>query len=332
MGKLIKILKDRCDKGLPSMLVTIVGGSGSSPRGAGAHMAVGEEGRLAGTIGGGMLEFKATESACFYLKNGEDKLVSYGLTNETAAGLGMVCGGKVDILFTYLPPVPAVRDALEQMGSCLSCQIPGWLILPLKGRIGFLGEEGKLAGLEKAPKIPSDMDKPGILEYGKEKYYIQKIQNTSRVYVFGGGHLAQELVPLLSHLGFRCIVTDDRAEYSSKNLFPDAEEVRTLSYDELYGKFDIQPQDYIIAVTRGHMGDFEVQRFALKTPAYYIGAVGSRSKIAAVNQKLRENGFTDEDISRITAPIGLPIKSEPPAEIAVSIAAQLIEKRADYTG
>ena len=80
------------------------------------------------------------------------------------------------------------------------------------------------------------------------------------------------------------------------------------------------------------MGDFEVQRFALKTPAYYIGAVGSRSKIAAVNQKLRENGFTDEDISRITARMGLPIKSETPAEIAVSIAAQLIEKRADYTG
>lgn len=89
---------------------------------------------------------------------------------------------------------------------------------------------------------------------------------------------------------------------------------------------------YIIAMTRGHLGDLDVQKFAMRTPAYYIGVVGSKSKIKAVNEKLRNAGFSDEDIARITTPIGIKIHSETPAEIAVSIAAQLIEKRAEYKG
>ena len=331
MKNLVKILKERCEKGIPSMLVTIIAGSGSAPRGAGAVMAVGKEGRLAGTIGGGMLEFQATETAREYLKGGRTERIRYMLSKSEAADLEMICGGDLDVLYTYLSPAPDVKEALEQMLFHLNAHIPGGLILPLEGRIGFLGEEGKAAGLEAVPEIPGEMEKPGILKYDGEDYYVQMIKNTSKVYIFGGGHLSQELVPLLSHLGFRCIVTDDREEYSARELFPSAEEVHTLSYDNLDGKFDVQPQDYIIAVTRGHMGDFKVECFALKTPAYYIGVVGSRRKIAAVNQKLKEKGFTEEDIARITAPIGIPIKSETPAEIAVSIAAQLIEKRADHT-
>ena len=330
MNMIAKILRERCEKGQPSMLVTIVEGSGSTPRGTGASMAVGEEGRLYGTIGGGMLEFRAVQTAQEYIKKGHGDFVQYRLTKDDVANLGMICGGDVDVLYTYLPAKPEVMDMLQKMETHLYKYIPGWLILPFNGGIGFLGEEGDLSGLKEAPQIPSDLDKAGIVEWNGEKYYIQEVKNVSRVYVFGGGHLSQELVPLLDHLGFRCIVTDDREEYSSKELFPAAEEVHTMSYTELDGKFDIKPQDYIVVVTRGHMGDFDVQCFALKTPAYYIGVVGSRSKIAAVNEKLRKKGFSDEDIARITTPIGISIKSETPAEIAVSIAAQLIERRASY--
>ena len=137
-------------------------------------------------------------------------------------------------------------------------------------------------------------------------------------------------MPLLAHLGFRCIVTDDRVEFSAKELFPDAEELHTLAYADLGGRFELGPGDYVVILTRGHLGDYEAEKFALKTPAYYIGAVGSRAKIAAVNKKLKDDGFTDADLARLTTPIGIDIKSETPAEIAVSIAAQLIQRRAEY--
>jgi len=331
MKELVKILKERLERGKASMLVTVVEDKGSAPRSAGACMAVGGEGRLTGTIGGGMLEFRAIETARKNLEDGRGELKEYRLTKDEVAGLGMVCGGDVDVLFTYLPPEQAIGEVLAKMEKHLRGHRTGWLLLPLEGGIGFLSEEEGLYGKGSAPdKAQLAGVEAGVLETEGGKCYVQKVMNLSRVYVFGGGHLAQELVPLLSHLGFRCIVTDDREEYSTRELFPDAEELHTYAYTELDGKFDVQPQDYIVSVTRGHMGDYEVQCFGLKTPAYYIGVVGSRSKIAAVNEKLKAEGFSDQDIARITAPIGLDIKSETPAEIAVSIAAQLIERRASY--
>ncbi len=207
----------------------------------------------------------------------------------------------------------------------------GWLILPYDGEgIGFLGERGFSGYVPDTEKTSVTALSNGVLGDGGERYYIRKLMNDSRVYVFGGGHLSQELVPLLRHLGFRCIVTDDRAEFSSCELFPDAEKVYTRAFTELDGAYDVRTQDYIVIVTRGHAADHDVEKWALTTPAHYIGAVGSRGKIAAVNARLKEDGFTDEQLSRVTSPIGIDINSETPAEIAVSIAAQLIEVRAGY--
>lgn len=332
MRKMFEILTERSQKNQATMLVTVVADVGSAPRGAGASMIVGEEGRILGTIGGGMLEYRSTQEAQKDLAEGKGQLRQYRLTKQEVAGLGMVCGGNVDVLFTYIAPTDKNRAALTTARDHLKDHRTGWLLLPLDGSgLGFYSDEKGLVGLdvETAPGRTELIDHTtSIIETPSGKYYTQKLMNTSRVYIFGGGHLAQELVPLLDHLGFRCVVTDDRPEFSTKKLFPNAEEVHTYNYSELDGKFDVQPQDYIVIVTRGHVGDYECEKFALKTPAYYIGAVGSRAKIAEVNRKLRADGFTDEDIGRITTPIGIDIKSETPAEIAVSIAAQLIECRA----
>ncbi len=332
MRKMFEILTERSQKNQSTMLVTVVADVGSAPRGAGASMIVGEEGRILGTIGGGMLEYRSTQEAQKDLAEGKGQLRQYRLTKQEVAGLGMVCGGNVDVLFTYIAPTDENKAVLTAARDHLIDHRTGWLLLPLDGSgLGFYSDKKGLLGLdvETAPGRTELIDHTtSIIETPSGKYYTQKLMNTSRAYIFGGGHLAQELVPLLDHLGFRCVVTDDRPEFSTKELFPNAEEVHTYNYSELDGKFEMQPQDYIVIVTRGHVGDYECEKFALKTPAYYIGAVGSRAKIAEVNKKLRADGFTDEDIGRITTPIGIDIKSETPAEIAVSIAAQLIERRA----
>lgn len=331
MKKLIDILVKRMEAGKGSVLVSIVQNVGSAPRTAGANMLVGEDGYICGTIGGGMLEFRATEQAKEDLEKGTGILREYRLTKDAAASLGMVCGGDVDVLFSVLMPTEANREAALAIQSCMNRYEKGWILLPLSGdTIEFVSQaEAHRCPTDESPEEADLLPNQKIvnMEDGRS-VFVQKLENTSRLYVFGGGHLAQELVPMAVHLGFRCVVIDDRAEFSTPELFPEAEEVCTCSFDALDGTLDIHETDYVIAMTRGHMGDFDVQKFALKTPAYYIGVVGSKSKIAEVNKKLRECGYTEEDISRITTPIGIKIHSETPAEIAVSIAAQLIEQRA----
>lgn len=312
----------------PAMLVSVAENIGSSPREAGAFMAVGKGGRLSGTIGGGMLEFNATKTAVSDIEQEKSELIEYRLTKEEVAGLGMVCGGDVDVLYTYLNADDKTKEVVSDIAETIKGG-SGWLVLGLQGGIGFINEEeGAVSNFDMPEFIDLTQAGDGIIEKDGRKFYIKKITKRSRVYVFGGGHLAQETVPLLTHLDFECVVADDRAEYSTKELFPDAKEVRTLNYSDLSGKFDIKENDYIVIVTRGHMGDYDCEKFALTTPACYIGVVGSRSKIAEVNAKLKADGFGEADIERITTPIGIDIKSETPAEIAVSIAAQLIEKRA----
>ena len=135
-------------------------------------------------------------------------------------------------------------------------------------------------------------------------------------------------------MDFKCVVVEDRSEFAEARLFEDkAFDTRVIDMERL-GELvlEITENDLICIMTRGHKNDYDCMYYALKTPAYYIGVIGSRSKIAGVNAKLKADGYTDTDIARITAPIGLDICSETPAEIAVSIAAQLIERRAEHSG
>lgn len=329
MKDVFESLLKQVKAGAAAMLVSVAESEGSSPREAGAIMAVGAGGRLAGTIGGGNLEFNAEKTAVKDIAEKNTELVEYRLTKEEVAGLGMVCGGDVDVLYTYLPADEKTKAALECITEQLSGGGSGWLVLGLDGGIGFIsGKKGAVSNFDMPDFIDLTQAGDGVIEKCGRKFYIKKIAKKSCVYVFGGGHLAQETVPLLTHLDFDCVVTDDREEYSSKELFPEAKAVYTLNYTDLKGNFDITDNDYIVIVTRGHMGDYDAEKYALSTPACYIGVVGSRSKIAEVNAKLASDGFTKEDIARVTTPIGIDIKSETPAEIAVSIAAQLIEKRA----
>lgn len=149
-----------------------------------------------------------------------------------------------------------------------------------------------------------------------------------RVYIFGGGHVSQALVPALTAVEFRCVVLEDRAELCRSELFPGAEEVLLIDNSRVADFVELTQEDWVVIMTRGHKDDLLIQSQVMKAPARYIGVIGSRQKTAAVTAKLREMGFSDADFERVWAPIGLPIRSETPAEIAVSIAAQLILERA----
>ena len=146
--------------------------------------------------------------------------------------------------------------------------------------------------------------------------------------VFGGGHCALALVPVLRSVGFRVVVFDDRPEFACKERFPEAEAVVCRAYTDIAGGLELTAEDYAVVMTSGHSHDFEVEEQLLRRPLAYVGVMGSHTKTAYVNKKLREAGVAEEDIRRVHTPIGVSIKAVTPEEIAGSITGERIYERA----
>ncbi|MBI4606656.1 MAG: XdhC family protein [Planctomycetes bacterium] len=147
------------------------------------------------------------------------------------------------------------------------------------------------------------------------------------VVVFGAGHIGSTLVPLLKLAGFNTKVVDDREQFSNRSRFPDAGEILVAEFETCFGKLNITPSTYIVIVTRGHRYDQLVLSRAVRTPASYVGLIGSRAKILRIFRALRKEGISDERLRQVKAPIGLDIGARTPEEIAISIAAQLVAHR-----
>lgn len=334
MRKLFTAILEKLKNHEDSVLVSIVASSGSTPRGAGARMLVGSEGRVTGTIGGGAVEYRSIRLAQEVLKGRKSALRRFTLDKNQAEDLGMVCGGDATVFFRFLDGGDArlpelCRAALRQFQE----QQTTWLMMELtdapEGEIGLYSEKSGLVGKISPGVSVRAKGRAGTWEFGGRKYFAEQIVAGGFVYIFGGGHVSRELVPALSRLDFRCIVLEDRPEFASRELFPGALDVRMVNFEDLRGLERVTPSDYMIVLTRGHRCDQAVVEQALKTPAGYIGVIGSRHKKAVVEQNLLDRGFRREDLARITAPIGLlGIRAETPAEIAVSIAGQLIAFRA----
>jgi xanthine dehydrogenase accessory factor len=151
--------------------------------------------------------------------------------------------------------------------------------------------------------------------------------------IFGAGHVGRSLAPVLSSVEFRTVVLDDRQEFASRERFGSVDEIIHLdSFEEAFRGVTVDERSYIIIVTRGHLHDRTVLTQALRTKAAYIGLIGSRTKRDLTFRALLDEGFAKEDLERIHSPIGLSIRAETPAEIAVSIAAELIRIRAELHG
>jgi xanthine dehydrogenase accessory factor len=157
---------------------------------------------------------------------------------------------------------------------------------------------------------------------------MEPVAARSLLYVFGGGHVSRQIVPLAAKVGFHVVVIDDREEFADPHRFPEATEVRCIPFEGVMGRIPINDTSFLVIVTRGHMGDKSVLAQALTTDAGYIGMIGSRQKRELIYQALSGEGFTQADLARVHSPIGIPIGAETPEEIAVSIVAELIQARA----
>lgn len=328
MQKLFAILQELLTQGRGAVLATVTAGHGSVPRGAGARMLVTEEGRAYGTIGGGAVEYEAVVRARELLSGGGNSSEVFRLYPNQVKDLGMVCGGEVEVWFRRFDErdLPLAEKALalfrEKTAFWLACGISP------EGPMALCRPEGVLRGGEVPPAVLEALGpRPVTVEAEGLRWFAERMLSPERVYIFGGGHVSQALVPALAAVGFRCVILEDREEFCRRELFPGAEEVRLIDMARVSEAAEITPDDYVVIMTRGHRDDLRIQAQVLRTPARYIGVIGSRKKKASVFAQLREMGFTDADLDRVTTPIGLAIGAETPAEIAVSITAQLIQVR-----
>lgn len=169
--------------------------------------------------------------------------------------------------------------------------------------------------------------KGGLVCGGKVLVYIEPVVPEPRLIILGAGHVGKALSKVAGFSGFKVTVADDRTEYANRELLPDADDVIVSDFDAVFRKVLVDRSMYIVIATRGHNHDLEALKAALRTDAQYIGLMGSRRKKALIFKTLKSEGFSENDISRVIIPVGLPISSVTPEEIAVSIMAQIIRQR-----
>lgn len=318
------------EAGQPVELVSVVRASGSTPRGAGAMMAVFSDGRAAGTVGGGSAEFEAQRYAAELLKTGGEDLRQFRFVQGEAASLGMVCGGDVEVQFQYLSPKnEAAISILREIREACAHSADLWLMRRIQdGRVTAMGTAGR-QGTQHLETPPAHLETLlGNRAVYDGEWFAVPVVKAGRTYIFGGGHVSQALVPVLAAVAFRPVVYDDRREFADPALFPGAEQVLCGSFLELSEHLTVTPDDYVVVMTRGHQADYEVLTQVLRSGAKYLGCIGSRKKLALCRDKLLSDGFTQEEYARLHAPIGLSIGAETPAEIAVAVAAEMIAVRA----
>jgi len=351
-GEIIKALEKR-EKLVLATLITRVG---SAPRGVGAKYLIKEDGSSFGSIGGGCVEAEVWQGAREVMKKQEGGVLHFSLTAEQLAEGGLICGGNIDIFVEPLQEecIPIYREVMKmkQKGGAavLATLISMDGVFPKGERSKALfkisGEQvGSLFnGKELEQKILEETEallnekKPRVIVLGsgrkdaswkKMEVLLEPILSEPTVYIFGAGHISQQLSPLAKRVHFKVVVIDDREMFANRERFPEADEVIVSEFEECFDRFSIDESSYIVIVTRGHLYDGVVLEQAVKTNARYIGMIGSKKKIRTLYQNLMEKGLPKEALNRVHAPIGLDIHSETPEEIGVSIIAELIKARGE---
>jgi xanthine dehydrogenase accessory factor len=336
-----------------SVLATIIRQSGPSPRGIGTKCLIMQDGSFIGTIGGGVVEAKTIKAAMKVFDTGIPVRLTFSLKGSDVADTDMLCGGDMEVFLepvapkylSYLSILEKVIKITGRGGAGLLATVINenlWqqdvapkIFLEKKGKpIGSLlgGRAMEDALIEKIdgilntrlPLVLSLQDDSG----NQVEIFAEPIIADPFLYVFGGGHVSSQIVPLASRVGFQVVVIDDRQEFADIKNFPDARDVHQFPFDGVMDKLSVDKSSYLVIVTRGHVHDKNVLAQALKTDARYIGMIGSTRKRNIIYEKLIEEGFTKEELNRVHSPIGLEIGAETPEEIAVSIVAELIMIRA----
>jgi xanthine dehydrogenase accessory factor len=344
--ELIEILHQKT----PCVLATVIHTQGSTPQKAGSSALIGNNQLLAGTVGGGITELKVIQQAQSTIESKKSAVYSFNLGGDLTRGSDSICGGTMTVLLDatpelHLPVFIQLKNSLEQRKAGVlitlvdesnpenliitrfwiskndQLQLPDDLKVVIEPVISEMFEYQKFDPCRMIPVKGMETCTNGFV-------FLESFLPKPSLVIAGAGHIGKSLAQLGKFLDFEVTVWDDRPEYADKSQIPDADFVLSGAVDSTIDQMEIWEDSYLVIVTRGHKGDAEVLRQFIGTNAAYIGMIGSKAKVKQMKTSFLENGWTTpEQWNQIFTPIGLDIGAQTVEEIAISIAAQLVQVR-----
>lgn len=358
MDRFYHQLHDLLQAGESVAVATVVATRGSTPREVGAKMIVRRSGATVGTVGGGCGEAQVWRTALQVLDTGASQGISVDLTEEVHLEAAGACGGTMELWVepwlgeVESPDARVARLLAESQGrrqsvvlatvaagsgsSCPSARravvsteavllsglgpvLPeGWLLREAAAALELEG--GRFATYEAAAQGPHD-------ELATVRLWLEPVKPPPRLMVLGAGHIALPLVAMGRLLGFQVAVLDDRAAFANRERFPEADIVLAADFGDGIRRLGVDRDSYVVLVTRGHRHDVECLRQLVGRESAYLGMIGSRRRVKGVFDLLQREGAPVEGLRRLHAPIGLDLGARTPAEIALSIVAEIVKVR-----
>jgi xanthine dehydrogenase accessory factor len=329
------------DEGESILLATVVRTWGSSPRIPGAKMAFTPSGKVSGSVSGGCVEGAVIQEGLDALRQGRSILLHYGVADETAMEVGLACGGQIDI---YVQPLS--RELFNRLRAPMSRQEPVVLLTVTRGSQEVFGQQAVWTPESELPaSIPVEWSGAAEalaseaataqaplsrqIQYQNQAFelFADPILPPLSIVLVGGAHISVALAQLAKAAGFRTTVIDPRRAFGSPERFPGIDQLIQTWPDDAFQQVRLDPSTAIVMLTHDPKIDDPALAIALSSPAFYIGALGSRKTQAARRQRLLEAGFEPGQLDRIHGPVGLEIGARLPEEIAVSILAEIIAVR-----
>jgi xanthine dehydrogenase accessory factor len=295
-------------------LATVIETWGSAPRRVGAQLVVSDEGAMEGSVSGGCVEGAVVIEALEVMENGGTRLLEYGVSDGDAFAVGLACGGNMRVFVEPVGERGMPVEMLEALVAARTARKQVAYVVSLDGSSRVLVEGGHAERFR--------MDRSGISEDGMQ--FVAIHNPPLRLIVVGGVHIAQHLVGMAQATGFDAWVVDPRAAFGSVERFPDAKVVNEWP-DEALAQIGVDARTGVVLLTHDPKLDDPALHIALGSEAFYIGALGSKRTHASRVERMGEAGFDTDTIARIHGPVGLNIGAAGPAEIAVSVLAQMIQ-------
>jgi xanthine dehydrogenase accessory factor len=319
-------------------LATVIQTWGSSPRRAGAKMALTPDGKITGSVSGGCVEGAVYETGVEVLKSNQPQLLHFGVADETAWEVGLACGGSIDIFVE-----PLNTELFKPLRSILVEEHPAVLVTVVRGPNELLGhemlvrDEGNVTGTisDKLNRQTVDLARETLLQ-GKShramlnegvEVFMEVILPPPTLIAVGGVHITVALMALAKTLGYRTVVIDPRSAFGNEERFLNVDQLIPLWPDEAFQQIPITRSTAIAMLTHDPKLDDPALKIALPSQAFYIGALGSKSTQAKRRKRLLDDGLTKEQLHRLHGPIGLEIGASTPEEIAMSIMAEIVAAR-----
>jgi xanthine dehydrogenase accessory factor len=316
-------------------LATVIQTWGSSPRRAGAKMALTPDGKITGSVSGGCVEGAVFDTGVEVLKSNRPQLLHFGVADETAWEVGLACGGSIDI---FVKPLDA--ELFKPLRSVLVDEQLAVLITVVRGSDDLLGREMLLRDDGNVTGSISDELNEQLLKLAREtlaqgesrramlnediEVFAEAILPPPTLIAVGGVHITVALMALAKTLGYRTVVIDPRSAFGNEERFPNVDQLIRAWPDEAFQQVLITRSTAIAMLTHDPKLDDPALMIALPGPAFYVGALGSKNTQAKRRQRLLDEGITEKQLNRLHGPIGLKIGAETPEEIAMSIMAEIV--------